>query len=50
MSDISDCDVKHVYMLYLWMDTLFNETFQRASEGGNVELGVIPTLGSLAFK
>jgi len=32
------------------MDTLFNETFQRASEGGNVELGVIPTLGSLAFK
>ena len=37
-------------MIYLWLDTLFKETFQRQSEGGSVEQGVMPTLGATAFK
>ena len=32
------------------MDTLFKETFQRQSDGGNIELGVMPTLGATVFK
>ena len=47
---VQDCEVKEVYMMYLWMDTLVKETFQREREGGDVEMGVIPTLGSTAFK
>lgn len=46
----SECDCKQTYMIYLWLDTLFKETFQRQIEGGNVELGVMPTLGQLAFE
>lgn len=45
----STCDNKHVYMIYYWLDTLYSDTFQRVPEGGNVEYGVVPTLGSGAF-
>lgn len=45
-TDLSQCDTQHVYMIYLWLETLFEETFQRKSEGGSIELGVVPTLGS----
>ena len=37
-------------MLYWWMDTLLNETFKRQIDGGNTELGVMPTLGQIAFE
>lgn len=49
-SDISNCEVKEVYMIYLWLETLYAETFQRQQEGGNQELGVMPSLGSASFK
>ena len=39
------CEVKHAYMIYMWLETLFTHTFQRVEDGGNLEMGVIPTLG-----
>lgn len=36
-------------MIAHWLNTLLEATFQRKSEGGNVELGVLPSLGSAAF-
>ena len=36
-------------MVYLWIETLFEQTFQRVQDGGNIELGVMPSLGSQAF-
>lgn len=47
--DPAKCDSKHVYMLYLWIDTLYQQTFQRIPEGGNLEYGVAPTLGATSF-
>jgi hypothetical protein len=37
-------------MLYLWLETLFNETFSRQMDGGNVEMGVVPSMGQIAFE
>lgn len=37
-------------MLWLWMDTLFHQTFERTQDGGNLELGVMPSLGALSFE
>lgn len=48
--DPAKCDCKQAYMLYWWMDTLLNETFKRQIDGGNTELGVMPTLGQIAFE
>ena len=44
------CDNKRTYLIYLWIDTLIKQTFQRQQDGGNLELGVLPTLGQAAFE
>ena len=41
-----ECDNRKVYMLWLWLDTLLKQTFERQSEGGNMEIGVVPSMGS----
>ena len=49
-NETKGCDIRRAYMLWLWMDTLYSHTFQRVQDGGNLELGVMPSLGSLAFE
>ena len=44
------CDTRRAYMLWLWLDTLFHQTFERTQDGGNLELGVMPSLGALSFE
>lgn len=36
-------------MLYLWMNTTWDLTFEQAQNGGNFQIGVIGTLGATAF-
>lgn len=42
-------DVRRPYLIYMWLETLVEQTFQRQQDGGNKELGVMPSLGSTAF-
>ena len=46
----SDIGVKRTYLLWLWMETLLNETIMRLDEGGSFQLGVLGTLGGTAFE
>ena len=40
---------KRVYLIWLWMQTLWNQTFARKPDGGSFQMGVIGTLGATAF-
>ena len=48
--DDQECDIRRAYLLYFWIETLVEKTFQRQQDGGNMELGIIPTLGATAFE
>lgn len=43
-------DVKQTYMMWLWLNTAWDLTFERIQDGGNVQTGVIGTLGATAFE
>ena len=36
-------------MIWLWMTSAWELTFERTPEGGNYQIGVIGTLGATAF-
>ena len=40
-TEVSDIGVKRAYLLWLWMSTLKNETFERLSDGGDLQTGQI---------
>ena len=43
--------VKRTYLMWLWMETLFNTTIQRLDEtGGSFQMGILGTLGGTAFQ
>ena len=48
-NDSQNCDNKQVYMLYLWMETLYEETYLTKRAGGSVDIASIATVGSKAF-
>jgi len=45
----TDIAAERAYMLYLWMNTTWDLTFEQAQNGGNFQIGVIGTLGATAF-
>jgi hypothetical protein len=47
--DPKKCENKKAYMVYLWLNTLYKNTFMREPEGGNLQMGIVPTLGSAGF-
>ena len=42
-------EVRQVYVIWLWMDTAYDYTFARVQSGGDVEIGVLGTLGATAL-
>ena len=42
-------DPRQAYVIWLWMDTAFNQTFARVQSGGDTEIGILGTLGATAF-
>jgi hypothetical protein len=41
--------VKRTYMIWLWMTTLWDQTFARKPDGGSYQMGIIGTLGATAL-
>jgi hypothetical protein len=37
-------------MIWLWIDTAWDLTFERTQDGGNLQYGVIGQLGAQAFQ
>ena len=44
-----DFGTKRAYLIWLWMTTAWDLTFERTQNGGNFQIGVIGTLGATAF-
>jgi len=42
--------LRKAYVLYLWLNTLYEATFLREPDGGNHESALIARIGSKAFK
>ena len=42
-------EVRQAYVIWLWMDTAYNQTFARVQSGGDTEIGILGTLGATAF-
>ena len=40
---------KRAYLIWLWMTTLWDQTFARVQDGGSYQIGIIGTLGATAF-
>ena len=48
-SDPDGIGAKRAYMIWLWMTTLWDQTFARMPDGGSFQMGVIGTLGATAL-
>lgn len=44
-----DIGTKRAYLIWLWMTTAWDLTFEQKQNGGNFQIGVIGTLGATAF-
>ena len=42
-------EVRQAYVIWLWMETAYDYTFARVQSGGDVEIGVLGTLGATAL-
>jgi hypothetical protein len=42
--------VQQTYLIWLWIDTAFNQTFSRVMDGGNAQVGAISGRGSQTLK
>ena len=48
-SDDTEIGSKRAYMIWLWMKTAWNLTFEQSQNNGSYQIGVIGTLGATAL-